>query len=230
MRFLSQLYAFLYLTRRRTFLGVTLATWLVLLLLLLALWSFLLRWAGWVSQAALISAAILMAGYWIAGRRGYTRFVGDDEMTLDPEFAAPRDENRVPLRATGIFSVRDYERYVLDESAEYWRVPMGHHVVMVQQGPGQYLYQIVEPQYIRDVRPGYLLYGRHPQNALALEFMVSWSPEMAHEPSYYPGASEEPVRGPSEQRTIYFTFDHDADRYAVWRSLLESRGRTTGAG
>lgn len=229
MRFLSQLYTFLYLTRRRTFLGVTLATWMMLLLLLLALWAFLLRWPPWISQAALIGTAILMVGYWLAGRKGYTRFVDDEGMTLDPEFAAPRNESRVPLRATGVFSVRDYERYVLEESAEYWRVPHGHHVFMVQHSPGQFLYQIVEPEYIRDIRPGYLLYGRHPQKALALQFLVSWSPEMAHEPSYYPGAAEEPLRAPSEQRTIYFTFDHDADRFAVWRSLLESRRRARDA-
>ena len=54
-----------------------------------------------------------MVGYWIAGRRGYTRFVADDELQLDLEFASPRDESRVPIRATGVFSVRDYERYVL---------------------------------------------------------------------------------------------------------------------
>jgi hypothetical protein len=195
---------------------------MVLLLLLLALWAFLLRWPGWVSQVALLVALALIVGYWIAGRRGYTRFVDDDDMALDPEFASPRDESRVPLRATGIFSVRDYEKYVLDEPAEYWRVPMGHHVIMVRNGPGQYLYQIVEPQHIRDLKAGYLLYGRHPQKALALRFLVSWSPELAREPTFYPGAPEEPVRGPSEERTIYFTFDHDADRFAVWRSLLET--------
>jgi hypothetical protein len=112
---------------------------------------------------------------------------------------------------------------VLEETAEYWRAPLGHHVVMVQNAPGQYLYQIVEPQHILDISPGYLLYGRHPKMALALNFMVSWSPEMAREPRFYHGASEPGERAPSEERTIYFTFDHDADRYAVWRSLLESR-------
>ncbi len=144
-------------------------------------------------------------------------------MALDPEFAAPRNESRVPLRATGVFSVRDYERYVLEESAEYWRVPLGHHVIMVQNGPGQYLYQITEPQYIRNISAGYLLYGRRPQEALALQFVVSWSPDLAHEPRFYPGAQEDEQQQPTEERTIYFTFDHDADRHAVWRSLLESR-------
>ena len=223
MRFLSQLYAFMYQTQRRKFLGVALSTWIVLLLLMLALWAFMLRWPGIISKAALLFAVALVAGYWLAGRRGYTRFVRDDGMALDPEFASPRDESRVPLRATGVFSVRDYERYVLEEAAEYWRAPLGHHVVMVQHGPGQYLYQIVEPQHIRGISPGYLLYGRRPKTALALNFMVSWSPEMAREPRFYPGAAEQGERVPSEERTIYFTFDHDADRYAVWRSLLESR-------
>ena len=223
MRFLSQLYAFIYSTQRRRLLGVTLASWMVVLLLAFALWAFVLRWPTFVSNAALLVAVTLILGYRIAGRRGYTRFVPDDDLALDPEFAAPRDESRVPLRATGVFSVRDYERYVLEEAAEYWRVPLGHHVIMVQSGPGQFLYQIVEPQHIREVKAGYLLFGRRPQVALALHFVVTWSPEMAREPRFYPGAQKEDERVPNEERAIYFTFDHDADRYAVWRSLIESR-------
>lgn len=225
MRFLSQLYTFMYKTQRRRFLGVTLATWLVMLILALALWSFFLMWPMWITNGALVVAVALIAGYWLASRKGYTRFVADDEMELDPEFASPQDESRVPVRATGIFSVRDYERYVLEESAEYWRVPAGHHVIMVENAPGQYLYQLIEPEYILDVRPGYLLFGRRPQKAIALQFVVSWSPELAREPSYYPGTQEETKRRPSEERTIYFTFETDADRYAIWRSLLESRDR-----
>lgn len=227
MRFLSQLYAFMYQTQRRRFLGVTLATWLIVLLFALALWSFFLLWPSWITNGVLAVAVILIAGYWVAGRKGYTRFVDDEGMELDPEFASPQDESRVPLRATGIFSVRDYERYVLEESAEYWRVPAGHHVIMVENAPGQYLYQIIEPEYIRGVRPGHLLFGRRPQKAIALSFVVSWSPELAREPSYYPGAQEETKQRPNEERTIYFTFESDADRYAVWRSLLESRSRTS---
>lgn len=223
MHFLSRLYTLTYITRHRRFLGVTIAAWLVLLLLTLALWAFISRWPPWISNAALLLAVALMVGYWVAGRRGYTRFVTDDELKLDLEFASPRDESRVPIRATGVFSVRDYERYVLEESAEYWRVPKGHHVIMVQQAPGQFLYQILEPHYIRSVRPGYLLYGRRPQNAIAVQFVVSWSPEMAREPRFYPGAQDPEESAPSEERTIYFTFDNDADRFAVWRSLEESR-------
>ena len=229
MRLLSQLYAVLYLTRRHSLLGVSLAAWIVILLLVLALWAFMLRWPSWLTPTFLLLALLLIVGYWIAGRRGYTRFVGDSNMVLDDEFAAPQDENRVPLRATGVFSVQDYERYVLEEPAEYWRVPLGHHVFMVQSEPGQFLYQIIEPQNIRGLEPGYLLYGRNPQKALALRFLVSWSPEMSREPRFYQlGAREETERVPSEERTIYCTFDHDADRYAVWRSLLESAGLEIG--
>jgi hypothetical protein len=70
MRFLSQLYAFMYQTQRRKFLGVALSTWIVLLLLMLALWAFMLRWPGIISKAALLFAVALVAGYWLAGRRG----------------------------------------------------------------------------------------------------------------------------------------------------------------
>lgn len=221
MGLLSQFYTLMYQSRRRRFLGVTVATWIILLLLLLALWAFMSRWSPLLYNGALILAALLAVAYWVVGRLGYTRFVPDETMALDPEFAAPRVESRVPLRATGIFSVRDYERYVLEETAEYWRVPMGQHVIMVHHGPEQFLYQILEPHYVRAVTPGFLLYGRQPQPAIAVQFVVSWAPEMAREPRFYPGAPEPQERAPSEERTIYFTFDHDADRYAVWRSLVE---------
>ena len=94
MHILSRLYAFTYSTRHRRFLGVTIAAWLVLLLLTLALWAFFARWAPWISNAALFLAVAIMVGYWLAGRRGYTRFITDDGIILDPEFAAPRDESR----------------------------------------------------------------------------------------------------------------------------------------
>ncbi len=218
----SRFYALTHNTRRRRLLGLALSTWLILLLLLLALWAFFARWSPWLVNGALALAALLAAGYWIIGRLGFTRFVPDPGLVLDPEFAAPRDESRVPLRATGIFSVRDFEGYVVEQPAEYWRVPMGHHIIMVQNGPGQYLYQILEPEHIRAVTPGYLLYGRGPQAAIAVQFAVSWSPEVAQEPRYYVGVEEPPQRAPTQERAIYFTFHHDADRHAVWRSLAQS--------
>lgn len=221
MNILSRLNAFTYASRRRSCLGVTLATWIVFLLLFVALWARLAGWSSWIGNGALLLAAVIVIGVWLLSRSGYTRFVPDESLTLDPEFAAPLDENRVPLRATGIFSVQNYENYVLEEEAQYWRVPVGHHVIMVQNGPDQYLYQIVEPQHIRAVTPGFLHFGPAPREAIAVRFAVTWGPDIEDEPSPFPGAAPPEERPPAEERTVYFTFDNDADRHAVWRSFVQ---------
>lgn len=225
MRFLSRLYGFLFWSKSQEFLGVSLRTWFVLLPLSLFFTGFWLRWPTLLTLFWLGLAFLLLLAYFWARRAGFKRFVSDPDMALDEEFAAPRPEQHVPLRATGVFSVKEREDYVLEHPAEYWRVPMGQHVFMVQQQPGSFLYQIVEPQYIQSVEPGYLLSGREPQKALALHFLVSWGPEFAFEPSFYHFDDGLPEQRPSEERTIYFTFDHDADRFAVWRSLLETNER-----
>lgn len=223
MRLLSQLYAFMYWARRRPLLGLSVSAWLVLLPLFIFFAGVLLRWPQPWKLVWLGVALFLVLAFALAGRAGYKRFVGDPQVDLDDEFAAPADEQRVPLRATGIFSVQNFENYVVEHPAEYWRVPLGQHVVMVQNGPDSFLYQIIEPQHIREVQPGYLIFGREPQTALALRFTVSWGPEFAEEPRFYE-LNDAPLRKEAtEERVVYFTFDHDADRYAVWRSLLQSR-------
>jgi hypothetical protein len=183
----------------------------------------LLRWGPLFTFLWLGLSLLIFIAYAIAGRLGYKRFVAAPAMALDEDFAVPKDEHRVPLRATGIFSVQDYEGYVLEHPAEYWRVPLGQHVFMVQQQPGRFLYQIVEPDHIKAIEPGYLLFGKKPQKALALHFLVSWGPDFVDEPRLRYVATDEPQgRAPTEERTIYFTFDHEADRHAVWKSLLRS--------
>lgn len=221
MHLLSRILALLYWMRRQNFLGLALRTWLILLFAALFLLGFARRWHPLLTLGWLALALVLVVAHALASRVGYKRFVSAPEMSLDEEFAAPRPEHRVPLRATGIFSVSEYERYVVEQPAEYWHVPLGHHVFMVRRDHGRYLYQIVEPENIRQVQPGYLIFGREPQKALALHFRVSWGPDYARKPRFYDHGEAEPDPAPFEERTIYFTFDHDADRYAVWRSLQQ---------
>ena len=221
MHLLSRIFALLYGMRRHSLLGLALRNWLILLFIALFVVGFELRWPSLLTLGWLALALAVIIAYALASRVGYKRFVTAPDVSLDEEFAAPGPEHRVPLRATGVFSVREYEDYVVERPAEYWRVPLGHHVVMVHQDHGGYLYQIVEPENIRDVQPGYLIFGREPQKALALHFQVSWGPEYAREPRFYEYGEVDADAQPVQERTIYFTFDHDADRHAVWRSLLE---------
>lgn len=219
MRVLSQAYLLLYWTRRRRVAGLSISTWILLGLLTMFLATLLGNRSSALAVVWLGLAFLLLIAYIVAGRMGYKHFVNASDLELDPAFAAPRYEHRVPLRATGIFAVRNRENYVLERRAEYWRVPIGHHVFMVQQQRGRFLYQLVEPENIIAVEPGFLLFGREPRTALAVSFRVSWGPDYAYEPRY--AAIEDPgdTEAPEVERTVYFTFDHEADLHAVWRSL-----------
>lgn len=222
MRLLSQLYAFMYWSKRRSFLGFALSSWIRLLPFAVFAYGALSGWPLPLSLFFLALSLFLFLLYAIGRRVGYKRFVPEPEMALDDDFAAPNQEQRVPLRATGVFSVQDREDYVLERPADYWRVPRGQHVFMVEEQPGRYLYQIIDPRHVQVVEPGYLLFGRQPQKALALRFIVTWGPQFTSEPVYYYTEGEPAAPSSSkETRTIYFTFDHDADRYAVWKSLLQ---------
>lgn len=228
MRLLSQLYAFMYWSKRHTFLGFALGTWLRLLPVALFLVGLAQGWPLLLNLFWLALALLLFLLYALGRRAGYKRFVSEPQMALDDDFAVPRSEQRVPLRATGIFSVQDREEYVLERPGAYWRVPLGQHVFMVEEGPGRYLYQIINPNHVHVVEPGYLLFGRHPQKALALRFTVSWGPQFATEPVYYYTPEPEETELEGETRTVFITFDHDADRHAVWKSLLQEGQPETG--
>lgn len=221
MSILSRFYAFLYWSSRHRLLGLSFRTWLVILPAILAFAGLLRAWPMAAILGLLLLSALLFALNVYAARSGYKRFVPDDAMALDDEYEAPRNEHRIPLHATGLFSVQDRENYVLARPAEYWRVPLGQHVFMVQELPGRFLYQIINPQDIESVQPGYLLYGREPQKALALNFLATWGPQFAYQPTYtYLGQEEEPPAVVGVARTVYLTFDSDADRHTVWKSLL----------
>lgn len=225
MRIISLLYAFMYWSKRQRLLGAALSTWLVLLPLVLAVAGLVVDWSPTIILALAALAALIRIVYYVAGRAGFKRFIVEPGASLDREFAAPYDEDRVPLQATGVFSVSGREEYLLEHPGKYWRVPLGQHVFMVEQQPGRFLYQIIEPDNVHEVEAGLLAFGREPRKALALHFFATWGPQFAVEPTFYYGTPQTMEGPPAEARTIYLTFDHDADRHAVWRSLLERDAR-----
>lgn len=222
MLFVSLLFAFMYWSKRQRLLGAAVSTWLMVLPLALAVVGLAQDWAPTILLLLLALSALLRIAYYVAGRSGYKRFIVDPALSLDREFAAPYDEDRVPLQATGVFSVSGREAYVLEHPGKYWRVPLGQHVFMVEQQPGRFLYQIIEADNVREVEAGLLAFGREPRKALALHFKATWGPQFAVETTFQYGAAQQTEPPPAEERTIYLTFDHDADRHAVWRSLVEN--------
>jgi hypothetical protein len=213
------LYVLLHATVRRTFIGATIRGWLVNLPLLVALFLVLLGQPIAWSIAIVVVALILRLLYWRADRNGYVRF--EVEQVQQPGGSATDivDNQKVVTRATGKFSVKDWQEYVLAQPAEYWRVPMGDHAIMVRNGSGRFLYQFIRRGAIEAIEAGLLYHGRRPHEALAITYLTSWGPE-SEDPNfmfYAPSDEGDPAR---KQLKLYLAFEDKGTRDSVWHSLL----------
>lgn len=218
---LGRLFAILYITRLRYFLGLSWSTWLRILPFIIFLIGVVLLWPLWFSLLWLLLTVVIWLVYIVAGRMGYQRFIVDEGYRADPDFGQLGTDEKVALRATGIFSLHDREDYVLEHPAEYWHVPLGQHIFMVQYRRGRFLYQVIKPEFIREITPGFLLFGAKPKRALALSFYVTWGPQYSEYELYYVGADNAPQ--PDQERTVYLTFTNEGEMQRVWRSLREHR-------
>ncbi|UCG22687.1 MAG: hypothetical protein JSW55_10925 [Chloroflexota bacterium] len=218
-RLQGALYGFLHATVRHTFLGATVRAWLMNLPILLALFLPLLGWPIAWSIAMLVLALILRLLYWKAKRDGYVRFVAESDQQPGDSAPAVADNQKVALKATGVFSVKDWEEYMLGRPADYWRVPMGDHAVMVQYSPGRFLYQFIRLGSIDAIRAGSLFHGRWPQKALAITYLTSWGPETDDVDFMFYAPSDED--NPSAvKRKMFLAFENESIRSSVWRNLL----------
>ena len=215
---LSRLFTFLYITRLRQFLGLSWSAWLRILPFLLGLLGLIMLWPLWLTIFWLALALFFWLLYAVAGRMGYQRFMEDETYRRDPSAGPLAAEEKVVLRATGIFSLHDREDYVLEHPAEYWHVPLGQHVFMVQYRRGNYLYQVIKPEFVQQVTPGLLLFGAQPRRALAVTFYVTWGPQYSEYQFYYVGTDNAPQ--PDQERTVYLTFRDEAQLHRVWCSLV----------
>ena len=215
-------YAFLYFTAHRRFIGATLASWIKLASMLLVFVT-LLRGLplGWTLAALALTFIIFML-YRAGKRAGYIGFMADSDQTLPDRGPTIADEEKIALEATGPFSVKDRESFVLLRPAKFWRVPNADHALMVEEQPGQYLYQFIKPGTLQEIESGYLLFGRRPRPALRVSFLTTWGPEFAEESItlYSPNSNDEKMR-----RKIYLAFDSDINRQSVWRSILRDAGK-----
>lgn len=217
--FLGYLFQFTHWTSTHRFLGAHVSAWLKFGMLLLLLAAWIGRWGQ--TAVLLILAAILIVYflYWIAKRAGYFRFVPSQTNAMAEQDLTPLPHyQRVPVSATGVFSVETWERHVLFGPADYWQAPRGGHGLMVAHQPGRYLYQFFDAQSLLAVQQGWILYGRHPRPALAISFRSIWGPELVKESfSFFGRATEEPA--PIE-RTVYLSFADKAHEQAVWQNIV----------
>jgi hypothetical protein len=222
-RFQGLVYAILHATVRHTFIGATIRGWLINLPLLVALFLVLTGEPIGRIIVIVVAALLLRLLYWKARRDGYVRFLDEETPHPGEGVTVVGESEKVPVKATGVFSVKDWQEYILAGAAEYWRVPMGDHAVMVNYAPGRFMYQFIRLGSIEQIQAGLLFHSRQPQKALAITFLTSWGPE-SEDPNfmfYAPSDESDPAR---KQRKMFLAFEDMAARDSVWLSLL-SNGR-----
>ena len=215
-------YAVAYWLKRRRFLGAAVGNWITFLALAFVFYV----WVQGLGKTALILAILLFAfiqiTFWRTARAGYNKFVVDETAVLPPPEASPPLPvyQRMPLWASGIFSVGDFEEHRLLYPAKYWHVPFGEHVIMVGNMPGNYRYQFFKTGTLQVVEPGWLIYGGRSRRTLAVTFLVAFGPSFKKPaPVTLWGDEQDPI--PSKRRTIYFTLDDEVNFHAVWRTISQ---------
>ncbi len=214
----ARLFAFAFVTTLRRVLGLPLSRWFSLglwLVVLVTPWTRL--WP--LAIAALAALFLLRQLYRRARRRGYATFTPLKNWPDVSDVALLPGEVRIPVRATGIFSAGRHEHDVLLRPGSCWHIPLNEHAIMVESGPGRYLYQFIQPGFLEKVEIGHFLFGSDHFPGLKITFHTDWSPQLDFSGiAYYIGGGREQIG--RLKRTIYLTFDNEADWLAVWKSLV----------
>lgn len=223
LAYLGRIYYLTYFTTLHRFFGFRLSSWIRFLSVVLAFTAWVRQWPMPLLLAAILLAVWINLTYWRARRAGFNKFLPDEAAVAIPstEELVPLPPNQhIQMQATGVFSVNDKEDFLLLRPAEYWQVPLGDHIVMVQQQPHQFRYQFFNATSLQEVRAGWLIFGNRPHLALAVTFLLAWGPEFNELTQVYMTHHNSSSSRPREKRTIYFTFDDADNRRAVWHNLV----------
>lgn len=190
------------------------------------------RWVGFIlvagGLAALIARwprielALFLGLAWLlyvlllawAGRRRFVHFVplaqGDDPP--EPGLPPLGKAERVPIRASGWFSVQGKERHLADLEADYESVGTREHIVLGRLHPSRFLglgrwpaeelgwwYIFIQPAMIRRLQVGHLCFGAQPRLALQVVY----------------AADEE------KQETVHLIFEDAQALHRVWEDLIK---------
>jgi len=221
-RYLSLAYWFTYTTSIRTVLWVRIERWIKLVALLLLVCAFIFQ----LGQVALIITAVILVwiffSYWRANKTGYSKFVADSKMALpDGELLVMPANQKTQTKATGIFSVKDMDDFVLLQPAQYWQVPLGEHVMMVEMPDNfGYRYQFFNPRTLQRVQKGWLLFGPEPKRTLAITLLSEFGEAFVDQQNQFSFGREKNRTG--VKRTVYLSFTDKADETAVWHNIVRS--------
>ncbi len=205
-----------YRLRRHLLLGWSLARWLGFLLAVAALWA-LTRWWSYPWPAVALAVVLLVQALSLAwaGRQGYVRFVAltePDSLLGDTSSPPPLgDQELVPTRASGWFTVEGQNQYYVDIEADVETVGTREHIVLGRVRPSRFLwlgqwpqeelgwwYIFFQPSMIQEVCLGRLYFGARPQLALR----VCYAPDE------------------NTRQKVYLTFNDRLALRRVWDDLL----------
>jgi len=154
--------------------------------LVLALASGLIWKVGGLTgrQAALISALclILVLVTLLAKRQGFIIFrKGGGELSPPPDRPELALDEKVAVRATGLFEVRDRQRYFVEATADFATMETREHIVMARMLDLRFLvgapkadvgwwYIFFKPHTIREIEVGEVLFGLRARPAIKLRY------------------------------------------------------------
>jgi hypothetical protein len=224
IQFTGVIYALAYFTAHNSFLGLRWSGWIKWTILIFTVAAWIGRWSRyWVIIGAVLYLIVLFF-YWRVKRQGYIRFLAARKQPSQEAGYYLADNRKVKALATGAFSVSRHQAYVLQKTAQYWRVPVGDHAIMVEHEPGKFLYQFIQAGALQRVESGFLIFGRRPQEALAVTFLTTWGPEFGDTSprQLMAGTNHTPAK---LEQTIYLTFEDTADRRLVRQNLMRDMGK-----
>ena len=205
-----------YRLRHHLWLGWSLARWVAILLVGLAV-AALVYW--WPSPWPATLLALLFLGYLLvlvwATRQGYLCFEPLPEgaaVLQNPAVARPLDkEEKVPVRASGWFTVQEKVQYYVDLEADFETVGTREHIVLGRVHPSRFLlvgrwpsedwgwwYIFFEPHMIRTMTVGHLCHGPNPELAIRITYELD----------------------PETQQTAYLGSDSTSALQQIWEDLL----------
>lgn len=214
--FLGKIYLLVYVSTLKRWFGTPIIQWIRPIPFVLAFLFYVLRW-GWLALVCILIGVVGIILFFRLRRLGFTRFIPDVTPSV-PDQPQPISYNKkLKMRATGLFSVTNREDFVLMRPADYWQVPLGSHIVMVEQVPKHFLYQFMEPEFLEILEQGWILFGDTPHRAISVTFRTTWGANRPDVQTYYVPDAFYNIDPP--QKTAYFCFDDEAEHEAVWQNL-----------